>query len=172
MTNPGVLVIYGLLIVLGAVALSRGHGSFQAGLIRGVEQVIKLLPRMLCALVAAGFLARLIPTAIISNYLGADAGFTAIAIGTLTGLIIPAGPVVSFSIAAVFANEGASTPALVSFITSWSVIALHRVIIFEIPLLGVSFLRLRLLSVAVLPLMAGGMTMFLPTLLSLVTSQT
>lgn len=155
MTNPGVLVIYGLMIVLGTVALSRGRGTFQQGLIRGLEQIIKLVPRMLCALVAAGFLAKLIPTEIISNFLGAEAGFMAIVIGTLTGMIIPAGPAISFSIAAVLANEGASVPALVSFITSWSVFALHRVVIFEIPLLGPSFTRLRMLSALILPLLAG-----------------
>ena len=156
MTNPGVLVIYGLLIVLGAAALS--HGSFQQGLIRGAEQLIKLLPRMLFALVGAGFLAMLVPTEVISSFLGAEAGFMAIVIATLSGMIIPAGPAISFSIAAVLANEGASTPALVAFITSWSVFALHRVIIFEIPLQGPSFVRLRLLSVLILPLLAGSLT--------------
>jgi len=159
MTSPGVLVIYGLLIILATVALSRGKEDFKHGLIRGVEQVLILVPRMLCALVAAGFVVKLIPTEIISSYLGAEAGFIAIVIGTLAGMLIPAGPVVSFSIAAVFANEGASTPALISFITSWSVFALHRVIIFEIPLLGMSFLRMRLLSVIVLPLLAGSLTL-------------
>ena len=167
MTNPGVLVIYGLLIVLGTAALSRADGSFQQGLIRGVEQVIKLVPRMLCALVAAGFLAKLIPTEIIGGFLGAEAGFIAIVVGTLAGMIVPAGPVVSFSIAAVFANEGASVPALVSFITSWSVFALHRVIIFEIPLLGISFTRLRMLSVLILPLLAGGLTIAATNVLSI-----
>ncbi len=159
MTNPGVLVIYVLLLVLGTAALSGGHGSFQQGLIRGAEQLIKLLPRMLCALVAAGFLAMLVPTEVISSFLGAEAGFMAIVIGTLAGMIIPAGPAISFSIAAVLANEGASVPALVAFTTSWSVFALHRVIIFEIPLLGISFTRLRMLSVLILPLLAGSLTL-------------
>jgi uncharacterized membrane protein YraQ (UPF0718 family) len=158
MTNPGVLVIYGLLIVLGAVALSRGHGSFRQGLIRGAEQLIKLLPRMVCALLAAGFLAMLIPTEVISGFLGAEAGFMAIVIATLAGMIIPAGPAISFSIAAVLANEGASVPALVAFTTSWGIFALHRVIIFEIPLLGISFTRLRILSALILPLLAGSLT--------------
>ncbi len=158
MTNPGVLVIYGLLIVLGVVALSRGRGSFRQGLIRGAEQLIKLLPRMVCALLAAGFLAMLIPTEVISGFLGAEAGFMAIVIATLAGMIIPAGPAISFSIAAVLANEGASVPALVAFTTSWGIFALHRVIIFEIPLLGISFTRLRILSALILPLLAGTLT--------------
>jgi uncharacterized membrane protein YraQ (UPF0718 family) len=165
MTNLGVLVIYGLLIVLGTAALS--HGSFQQGLIRGAEQLIKLLPRMLCALVGAGFLAMLVPTEVISSFLGAEAGFMAIVIGTLAGMIIPAGPAISFSIAAVLASEGASVPALVSFTTSWSVFALHRVIIFEIPLLGISFTRLRMLSVLILPLLAGGLTIAATNVLSI-----
>ena len=159
MTSPGVLFIYVLLIVLGMAALYRGQGSFRQGLIRGMEQVIKLVPRMLCALIAAGFLAKLIPTETISAYLGAEAGFIAIVIGAVSGMIIPAGPVISLSIAAVLAREGASVPALVAFTTSWSVFALHRVIIFEIPLLGISFTRLRMLSVLILPPLAGSLTL-------------
>ena len=166
MTNPGVLIIYALLIILGIVALSRGHGSFRQGLVRGTEQLVKLLPRMFCALVAAGFLAILIPTEVISSYLGAEAGFKAIVIATFTGMIFPAGPAISFSIAAVLASEGASTPALVAFITSWSVFALHRVFIFEIPLLGISFTRLRMLSCLILPLLAGGLTLAAMNLVS------
>ncbi len=166
MTSPGVLFIYVLLTVLGMAAMYRGHGSFRQGLIRGMEQVIKLVPRMLCALIAAGFLAKLIPTETISAYLGAEAGFIAIVIGAVCGMIIPAGPVISFSIAAVLASEGASVPALVAFITSWSVFALHRIIIFEIPLLGPSFMRLRLISVVILPLLAGGLTIAATNVLS------
>jgi len=166
MTSPGALFIYVLLIVLGMAALYRGQGSFRQGLIRGMEQVIKLVPRMLCALIAAGFLAKLIPTETISAYLGAEAGFIAIVIGAVSGMIIPAGPVISLSIAAVLAREGASVPALVAFITSWSVFALHRIIIFEIPLLGTSFMRLRLLSVLILPLLAGSLTIIATNVLS------
>ncbi len=167
MTSPGVLFIYVLLIVLGMAALYRGQGSFRQGLIRGMEQVIKLVPRMLCALIAAGFLVKLIPTETISAYLGAEAGFIAIVIGAVSGMIIPAGPVISLSIAAVLAREGASVPALVAFITSWSVFALHRIIIFEIPLLGTSFMRLRLLSVLILPLLAGSLTIIATNVLSI-----
>ncbi len=159
MTNAGVLIIYFLMVALGLAALFRGRDSFRLGLVRGTEQLCKLLPRMFFALVAASFIAILIPAELIGRYLGAEAGFTAVVLGSLTGLIVPAGPAISFSIAAVLANEGASTPALVSFITSWSVFALHRVFIFEIPLLGISFTRLRMLSGLILPLIAGGLTL-------------
>ena len=150
-----VIIIGSFVLVLAVYAFSRHDGTFEGGIQRGIEQFMKLVPRMLCALVAAGFIAKLIPTSIISTYLGAEAGLTAVVIGTLTGLIVPSGPVISFAIAATFANAGASVPALVAFITSWSLFAAHRMIIYEIPLLGFSFLRLRVSSVAIMPFAAG-----------------
>lgn len=159
MTPIGMAIIYGAPIILSGYALSRRDGTFRRGLIRAVEQFVKLVPRMLCALVAAGFVAKLIPTEFISRFLGEGAGITAIMIGTLAGLLVPSGPVVAFSIAATFAQAGAATGALIAFVTAWSLFAIHRVVIYEIPLLGLSFLRLRLISVCLLPPLAGLMTM-------------
>jgi uncharacterized membrane protein YraQ (UPF0718 family) len=158
MISVGMLIIFGAPVVLGGYALSRQDGSFRQGLVRAVEQFVKLVPRMFCALVAAGFVAKLIPSEFISRFLGDEAGVTAIVIGSLAGLLIPSGPVVAFSIAATFAKAGAANAALVAFITAWTLFAVHRVVIFEIPLLGFSFLRLRLLSVILLPFLAGLMT--------------
>ena len=131
-----------------------------------VEQFAKLVPRMLCALLGAGFLAQLIPQQAIAALLGEDAGLIALPIAALTGVIVPAGPVISFAIAALFAKSGATTAALVTFITSWAIFGLHRVFVYEVPLLGASFTRLRLVSGAVLPLVAGGIA----TLVGLVIS--
>lgn len=155
MTGAGAYIIYLAAIVLGLYALVRRDGSARLGLVRAVEQSVLLLPRMVCALIAAGFMVNLIPTEIIGRLLGAEAGLTGILIGSLAGLVVPAGPVISFAIASAFAVEGASAPALVSFITAWSLFAAHRIVIFEIPLLGVRFVRFRLLSVFILPFVAG-----------------
>ncbi len=159
MMNFSAFVIYAMGIVLWVLALSRRDGCFARGLLRAVEHFGRLVPRMLCALVAAGFVAKLVPTETISRFLGADVGLAGILIGTLAGLVVPSGPVVAFSIGAAFASAGASVPALVSFITAWSLFAVHRVVIFEIPLLGFSFLRVRLLSVLILPPLAGGLAL-------------
>jgi len=169
MINPGVFAIFFAAILLSAFAVSRQDQSFRQGLTRAIEQFVKIVPRMICALVAAGFMVKLIPTEVIGRFLGADAGFTGILIGSVTGLIVPAGPVIAFAIAAAFATEGASVPALVSFITCWTLFAAHRMIIFEAPLLGYSFMRLRLLSVLILPFLAGTMALVATKMLSYVT---
>jgi len=162
--NYGFLALLVLLFVLIAVAL-RQRQDFGPILMRFCEQFAKLVPRMLCALVAAGFIAQLIPKQTISGLLGDDAGLLALPVAAATGLIVPAGPVIAFAIAAVFAKAGASTPALVTFVTSWSMYAAHRILIYEVPLIGASFLRLRALSVLPLPFLAGGIA-FLAGLLT------
>lgn len=150
----GVFFLVSVLALLLVLAIRRGT-DFGPITRRLIEQFAILVPRMVCALVAAGFIATLIPKAAISAYLGADAGLLAIPVAAATGLILPAGPVIAFAIAAVFAKAGASTPALVTFITSWSLFAAHRIMIYELPLLGPSFLRLRVVSVLGIPFLAG-----------------
>ncbi len=153
--SVGILILYGMAGVLMALALARRDGSFNEGLKRALEQLLILAPRMFCALIAAGFIAKLIPSEFIARYLGSEAGMTAVFIASATGVAVPAGPAIAFSIAAVFAHAGASVPALIAFITSWSIFAAHRIFIYEIPLLGLSFLRMRLVSVGVTPILAG-----------------
>jgi uncharacterized membrane protein YraQ (UPF0718 family) len=169
MISPGVYVIYFAAILMAAFAVSRRDKSLNLGLTRAIEQFVRIVPRMICALVAAGFMVKFIPTEVIGRFLGVEAGFTGILIGSVTGLLVPSGPVIAFAIAAAFANEGASVPALVSFITCWTLYAAHRIIIFEVPLLGFSFLRLRVLSVMILPFLAGTMALLATELLSYVT---
>ncbi|WP_212524376.1 hypothetical protein [Actibacterium sp. MT2.3-13A] len=150
-----------LLVVLAAllVVAVRQEQPWAPIVQRFIEQFAMLVPRMLMALMAAGFIAQLIPSAFISRFLGEESGFLSIVIASLAGIIVPAGPVIAFSIAAVFVKSGASAPALVAFLTSWAVFAAHRILIYEIPLLGAGFLRLRLASACIIPLVAGGIAM-------------
>ena len=155
MINIGIAILLAAALALAAVALLQGKSVFARGIERAIEQGAHLVPRMICALIAAGFVAKLMPSDLIARNLGSDAGIKAILVATAAGLILPAGPVIAFSIAAVFARAGASVPALIAFITSWSLFSAHRIFMYEIPWLGVSFMRLRLASVAIAPILAG-----------------
>jgi uncharacterized protein len=165
--NIVMVVIYIAPFFLGAYALTRKDRSFQKGLTRGLEQFAIIVPRMICALIGAEFMAMMVPAEIIGRFLGNEAGILSILIGSLTGLLIPAGPIISFSIAATFAKAGASTPAVIAFLTAWSLFSIHRILIYEIPLLGFSFLRLRILSVFILPVLAGLLVLTATEILSL-----
>lgn len=155
--NAALILLYVIPLVLVAYSIKRADGTLYTGLTRALEQFIILVPRLFVAMIAAAFIVQLIPEQVISSYLSDNSPWVAILIGSLTGLIIPAAPVVVFSMAASFANAGASTAALVSFITAWTIFAPHRVVIYEVPLLGGSFVRLRLLVAFPLPLLAGAL---------------
>ena len=161
MNNAGAYFLYGGAGLLGIVALLKRDDSFRGGLSRAAEQAMVILPRLIFAMIAANFIVTFIPSESIVRFLGTDAGLTAVFIGTLAGLIVPSGPAVAFSVAAAFALEGASAPALVAYLTSWSIFAAHRIFIFELPLLGTSFVKLRLVSVIPLPLLAGAAAMLI-----------
>lgn len=152
--SVGFLTLVVLLAVLLTLAVQRQE-DFGPVARRFLEQFAVLVPRMLCALVAAGFIAELIPKEAIARLLGTDAGLLALPVAAASGLLVPAGPVIAFAIAAVFAKSGASTAALITFITSWSIFAAHRILIYELPLVGPSFLRLRVSSVVAVPFLAG-----------------
>lgn len=162
--SSGLLIMMSVLALLLAIA-ARYQQEPAPVVKRFLEQFALLVPRMICALFAAGFIAKLIPSAFISAYLGPESGFLAVVIGAIAGVTIPAGPVISFSIAAAFSKSGASDAALVAFITSWSIFAAHRMLIYEIPLLGMDFLKLRVASVIVTPFLAGGIAMLIGSLL-------
>lgn len=152
--NVGLVIL--TVLLMGLVVLAIGRREDPGPIVRrAIEQFAKLVPRMVCALIAAGFIAQLIPKQAIASMLGEQAGLVALPVAAATGLIIPAGPVIAFAIAVVFAKAGASAAALITFITSWTIFAAHRVLIYELPLLGGSFFRLRVASVFVVPFLAG-----------------
>lgn len=148
-------IVWGLALVLAVLAYRRHDRSFEGGLLQAADQLVRVMPRILMALLAAGFIAKLIPGDLVGEWIGPGSGARGLIIAALAGVLVPAGPVVAFSLAAVLAQSGAAPPQLVAFVTSWCIFAMHRITIYEIPMLGWRFLALRLGAGAVLPLLAG-----------------
>lgn len=151
----GTLLLGLCFAALLVVTRRRGRPVMLDGLERAMEQFAHVLPQLTVALLVAGFLAKLIPGELIGGLLGPESGWRGLLIAAFAGPIVPAGPILAFSIAALFERMGATPEALVAFITSWSLFTLHRMVSYELPLLGPSFLRLRLLSVGLMPIAAG-----------------
>ncbi len=151
----GTLILAFAGIALLVAVLRRGRAATHDAAERALEQFAHVIPQLCVALLAAGFLAKLIPAQWVAGLLGPEAGWMALVIAAFAGPTVPAGPVLAFSIAALFERAGATPEALVAFVTSWSLFTVHRMVTYEIPLLGASFLRLRLLSVGLVPIAAG-----------------
>lgn len=151
----GTLLLLFVFVALLITILRRGRAQTVDAAERALEQFAQVIPQLCVALLAAGFLAKLIPSDVIATYLGPEAGWSGLVVAAFIGPIVPAGPVLAFSIAALLERAGATPETLVAFITSWSLFTLHRIVTYEVPLLGGSFLKLRLLSVGIMPILAG-----------------
>ena len=116
-----------------------------------------IAPRLPFALVAAECLGRLLPTDLVSDWIGAGSGMAGVLVASAVGAGLPGGPMLAFPLAIALQRAGAGPEALVALITAWSLIAVHRSMMFEIPLLGGRFTAWRIALCVPLPLIAGAL---------------
>jgi hypothetical protein len=114
-----------------------------------------LLVRVPLAIVAAGFAAQLLPPGALEAALGAETGFVGVVAATFAGALMPGGPAIAFPFVVVLADGGAGDPQLAALVTAWSVFAVHRVLAFELPMLGRRFVVVRVAASLPLPLLVG-----------------
>ncbi len=141
--------------ILGWIAWRRADGELPRGLRLAGRHMITMAPRVLVALPMAGFLAELIPADMVGEWLGAESGWRGIMIASAIGMLVPAGGIIAFPLALAMLKVGVGLPQLIAFLTAWSVFAIHRVFVFEIPFLGPGFAALRLASSVVLAPLSG-----------------
>lgn len=116
-----------------------------------------IAPRLPFALVAAECFGRLLPAELVSGWIGAGSGVAGVLIASAVGAGLPGGPMLAFPLAIALQRAGAGPEALVALITAWSLIAVHRSMMFEIPLLGGRFTAWRIALCVPLPVIAGAL---------------
>jgi uncharacterized membrane protein YraQ (UPF0718 family) len=132
-----------------------------------VHQLLRIVPRIVLALLIAGFVGQLIPSEFVASRIGPQSGAEGIFLASVVGGFIPGGPMISFPTVVVLREAGAGLPQLVALLTAWSVFAFHRVLVYESTLMGWRFSGMRLLSSLVLPPLAGFTALLLMGLLEL-----
>ena len=148
-------VIMGVIaIVLLVIVYQRGGGEHILGLKLAGNLLLQIIPILIFAFIIAGMIQVLVPTEMISRWVGAESGFRGILIGTAIGGFMPGGPYVSLPIAAGLLRAGAGIGTMVALITAWSLLAFARLPI-EIGLIGWKFTLIRLACVFFFPPIAG-----------------
>lgn len=163
--DASLVIMWILVVVLMVLAWRRGEGRLQLGLRRGLEMFLINGPRVVVALLAAGFLAYLLPKALIAQWLGTESGWQGILIGSLVGPFFPGGPLVIFPVLVALIKAGAGLPSVFAFLTSASVWGVHRIMMFEIPMMGPRFAANRMIASLVLPPLTGVLTILIIRLL-------
>jgi uncharacterized membrane protein YraQ (UPF0718 family) len=150
------LLLTAIVGALAAVAYARGGEELlRRGLFDGGALLWRYAILICISFLAAGLAAAVLPEAWVARTFGAESGFGAILVATGIGVVTPAGPFVAIPIAAVMIRNGATAGPVVAFISGWSLLALHRFIAWEVPMLGWRFAALRYGSCLLLPPLAG-----------------
>jgi uncharacterized membrane protein YraQ (UPF0718 family) len=145
-----------LALALAGLAWWRGGTPLlRDGLGAGVDQLVRYGLLIAVSFLAAGFAQVLVPRAWIQTALGHDSGVRGILLATAAGIATPAGPFVSLPIAATLLGAGAAPPAVVAYLSAWSLVALHRLLAWEVPILGARFALVRYAICVALPVLAG-----------------
>jgi uncharacterized membrane protein YraQ (UPF0718 family) len=148
-------------IIMGVIALAllifgyqRGGGEHILGLKSTGDLLLQILPLLIFAFIIAGMIRVLVPTEIISKWVGTESGFRGILIGSVLGGFMPGGPVTNLPIAAGLLRAGAGVGTMVAFMTGWSLWAFSRLPL-EIGMLGWKFTLIRLACTLIFPPIAG-----------------
>lgn len=148
-------------IIMGVIAVAlliigyhKGGGEHILGLKLAGNILLQITPLLIFAFIVAGMVQALVPTEMISKWVGMESGIRGLLIGSAMGGLIPGGPYVSLPIAAGMLRAGASIGTMVAFLTAWSLIAVSRLPL-EIGLMGWKFTAIRLACVFFFPPIAG-----------------
>lgn len=140
----------------------KGNAAFWQTLAHDAELLAKMLPRIVVALSIAALIWVMLPRDRVSALVGTDSGLRGLIIATLAGGVTPGGPSSAYALLAVLAVSGADRGALVAYITAWATLGMQRILVWDVPFMGVEFSVLRGLVSLPLPIVAGLVARSLP----------
>lgn len=143
-----------------------GPDAFAAAVDRNTELMTGVLPRVIAAQLLAGFVWVLLPRERLSAFLEKNRGRRGLLVAAAVGAITPGGPASAFPFLAILAGLGADVGILVAYITSWALIGVQRIIVWDMPFMGADFSLLRLLVSLPLPILAAIVARRLPLTVS------
>jgi uncharacterized membrane protein YraQ (UPF0718 family) len=151
-------ILVALLVALCGLAFARGGTPMLSeSLGSGVRLFLRFGAVIFVSFLVAGVAEALVPREWVSSALGQDSGWRGLILATVAGIATPSGPFVSMPIAAGMLRSGAAPAAVVAFLSAWSLLALHRLVAWEVPILGFRFAFTRWALCLVLPVTAGAL---------------
>ncbi|HEY7383018.1 MAG TPA: permease [Beijerinckiaceae bacterium] len=140
----------------------RGPELFLESFKTDLELVGMITPRLGAALLIAASIQVLLPREKVARWLGDQAGLKGMLIATGAGMVTPGGPMTSFPVVNALHEAGTGRRALVAYLTSWSTQGFQRILMWELPMMGLEFATFRFLVSLPLPIVAGMISRFVP----------
>ncbi|MCC7425949.1 MAG: hypothetical protein IT557_03495 [Alphaproteobacteria bacterium] len=149
------LFVWSLVAVMGTASWRRSEAGFKAALRFAWGNFKLMLPMMALAFPAAGFISELIPDRMAEAWVGRQSGATGILLATVIGMVTPGGPFISFPLVLAFLKAGAGPAQMVALVSAWSLLGFHRLLVWELPMMGWRFVVLRICTALALPALSG-----------------
>ena len=159
--NYGMIAMALIAAGMGVAVMLRTPERLKPAFSQTLAQGGNMVLRIPLALFVAAVIGRLVPTHAIGPAIGEDSGWRGILLATVFGAFVPGGPTVTFPLALTVWQMGAGRPQIVAFLASWSIFAVHRVLSYELPMMGSRFVMIRLAASWYLPPLAGALAWLL-----------
>jgi len=160
-TTLVLIIVAGVLLL---IAYWRGRDLPLAGLQLAGLTLWRNLPLLLVGFVIAGVAQVLIPTDLITEWLGAEAGIKGILIASFVGGIFPGAPYAAFPVIGALYKGGAGLGAVVSFVSAWALWSVTRLPV-EMALVDPKAALIRYAITFIVPPVAGIIAQFAARLL-------
>ncbi len=151
--------LYVVVAALMVVAVRRKDGTARKAIEFTAKDFLHLLPRLVLGVIGAGYLARILPQDVVLALIGPDSGIRGLLAASVAGALTPGGPVVGFALGSAALKSGAGYAQITAFVTAWSLFALNRTLIWELPMMPSWFVRLRILVSLPVPLIVAALVM-------------
>lgn len=110
---------------------------------------------IIAAFLISSMLVLILPKELIQTWLGKESGLRGISIGTLLGALTPGGPFLTFPILVGFWKAGTGIGTIIAYLTSWSLLGVNRILIWELPFFGPKFVIVRIGISLLVPIILG-----------------
>jgi hypothetical protein len=152
-------ILWATVVSLAAMTWRRGRPVFSAAVRGGTLDFLNIIPRIALGVVGSGYIAAIIPSEVITGWLGPDSGWLGVLTAVVAGAATPGGPVVGFSIGAVALNSGGGGPQVIAYVIAWALFAFQRMILWEIPFMPERFVWFRAAVSFPFPFLAAAIAM-------------
>ncbi len=154
-TDTSFLIFAGLALVAASLCFMKSWDVFCKGWDFSIDLFLDIMPRLIAAFIVAGFIEAMVPKDFVTRWIGEKSGLKGIFIAEVAGILTPGGPMISFPLIAALYKLGADFGSLVCYLTAWELIGIQRMVVWEMPFMGVKFVTFRFVVSLALPIIAG-----------------
>ena len=153
------IILWSTVLTVGFFAFRRSKTMFRKSVRDGVVDFVIVIPRIAIGVIGSGYIAAVVPSELITSWLGPETGWLGIVAATVAGALTPGGAVIGFSIGAVALKSGAGFPHIIAYTVAWALFAFQRVLIWEIPFMPARFVWFRAAVSLPFPFLAAAIAM-------------